>query len=130
MNRAGEMIKKCLDEKEMTQSELARGLGEDVRHLNQQMHRQDDMKVERYMDVLEHIGYGVDVVDYGGPRKICPAYAQKIIKTKEPKGVFWVDCLGRCVGIDTINGDIQMRTFTSKRECIEWLRSVAEHAEK
>ena len=66
MKKAASAILSCLEEKKMSQRQLAARMGEDVRHLNQQLNRQSDMKVERFTDVLDHIGYRVEVVENGG----------------------------------------------------------------
>lgn len=62
MNKAAKTIIDCLERKKMTQRQLAKMMGEDVRNLNQQLNRQKDMKVERFEEVLEHIGYKMEIV--------------------------------------------------------------------
>ena len=47
MAKVIELIKESMKEKKMTQTELAKSLGEDVRVINQQLNRQQDLK--RYM---------------------------------------------------------------------------------
>ena len=49
MNFAARAIIKCLENENMTQSQLAVLLGEDVRGVNQQIRRQHDMKVELHL---------------------------------------------------------------------------------
>lgn len=61
MSTASEIIRLCLMEKEMSQHELARKMGEDVRRLNQQINRQNDMKFSRVNEVLEHIGFRITI---------------------------------------------------------------------
>ena len=56
MKKAADTIIACLEEKGISQRQLATRMGEDVRYLNQQLNRQKDMKVERFTDVLDHIG--------------------------------------------------------------------------
>ena len=89
MKKAASAILGCLEEKKMSQRQLAARMGEDVRHLNQQLNRQSDMKVERFTDVLDHIGYRVEVVENGDIQKVCEDFANSIIENGEPKGLFW-----------------------------------------
>lgn len=122
MKKAADTIVNCLKEKSMSQSHLAAGLGEDVRYLNQQLHRQKDMKVERFTDVLDHIGYRVEVVDNEGIRKVCQEYAQKVIETGEPKGLFWTFAGGIYTAIDSTKSELFCEDFRSKEECFKWFR--------
>ena len=89
MNKAAKTIIDCLERKKMTQRQLAKMMGEDVRNLNQQLNRQKDMKVERFEDVLEHIGYKMEIVGSNGIQKVCEKFAMDVIASREPKGVFW-----------------------------------------
>ena len=122
MKKAASVIKGCLEEKGMSQRQLARCMGEDVRHLNQQLNRQDDMKVERFIDVLEHIGYRVEVVDNDGIRKVSTEYANKILEEKKEDGLFWTERDGECLGIVCKSGGTVFDMFCSKNECFEWLK--------
>lgn len=122
MKKAADTITDCLREKGMSQRQLATCMGEDVRNLNQQMNRRNDMKVERFLDVLEHIGYRVEIVDNNGIRKVSDEYAQKIIDEKEPIGLFWEFAGGIYVGIDNTNGGAFCEDFRSKEECFKWLK--------
>ena len=122
MKRAEETIKGCLEEKKMTQRQLATCMGEDVRYLNQQLNRQKDMKVERFVDVLEYIGYRVEIVENDGIRKVSPKYADKLIETGAPNGRFWYFAGGQYVGIDTADGTAIVEDFSNKEDCFKWLR--------
>ena len=96
-------------------------MDEDVRHLNQQLVRNNDMKVERFIEVLEHLGYRLEVVDNGGIRKVSSEYASQIIEAREPRGLFWVEKDGVFTGIDNSAGDAFCEDFSSKEECFKWL---------
>ena len=121
MKKASKVILACLEEKGISQRQLAVCMGEDVRHLNQQLGRNNDMKVERFIDVLEHLGYRLEVVDNGGIRKVSSEYASHIIETREPKGLYWVEKDGVFTGIDNTAGDAFCEDFSSKEECFSWL---------
>lgn len=122
MKKAAETILRCLEEKKMSQSQLARCIGEDVRHLNQQLCRQNDMKVERFVEVLEHIGYRVEIVENDGIRKISPDYASKLIETSSLQGRFWYESNNGYTGIDTVDGTAIVEEFVDKEDCMKWLR--------
>lgn len=122
MKKAADTIMSCLEEKKMSQRQLAACIGEDVRHLNQQLNRQKDMKVERFTDVLDHIGYRVEVVDNDGIRKVCAEYAKRVIETGEPKGLFWCEAEGLFTAIDSTNAEMFCKDFSSKEEVFKWFR--------
>lgn len=97
-------------------------MGEDVRNLNQQLHRQNDMKVGRFSDVLEHAGYRLEVVENDGIQRVCQEYARQIIETREPRGYFYTFENGIYTGIDNGTGDAWSEDFDSREECMKWLR--------
>ena len=121
MKKASEAILDCLEEKKITQTQLAESMGEDRRNLNQQLHRRNDMKVERFIDLLEHLGYRLEIVDNGGIRKVSPKYASQIIETREPRGLFWTEKDGVFTGIDNTDGQAFCEDFSNKEECFKWL---------
>lgn len=122
MKKAADMVMHCLKEKKISQSQLAERMGEDVRYLNQQLHRHKDMKVERFIDVLDHIGYRVEVVDNDGIRKVCEEYANRIMETGKPAGLFWFLNDGIYTAIDSMNPEVFCECFLSKEDCFKWLR--------
>lgn len=122
MKKASDMVISCLEEKKLSQSSLAASMGEDVRYLNQQLRRQKDMKVGRFADVLDHIGYHVEIVDNDGIRKVCKAYAMRIIETGEPKGLFWCFANDIYTAIDSTKSEVFREDFRSREECFKWFR--------
>lgn len=120
--KASEIVLKCLEEKKLSQRQLAARMGEDVRYLNQQLHRHKDMKAERFSDVLEHAGYRVEVIENDGIQKVCQEYADQVIETKIPIGKFYTFAGGIYIGIDNETGDAWTEDFRSYEECMKWLR--------
>ena len=59
MKKASEIVLDCLEEKKLSQRQLAARMGEDVRYLNQQLKRQNDMKdIElRLLKMMAFNGY-------------------------------------------------------------------------
>ena len=111
MKIAAKIIMNCLKEKNMKQRRLAVIMGEDVRNLNQQLKRLKDMKVERFIDVLEHLGYRLDVVDNGGITKVCKEYGDKVVETGEPKGLFWYEVNNMFTAIDNTKPELFCKNF-------------------
>lgn len=122
MSKAADTILSCLEAKGMSQRQLAASMDEDVRYLNQQLNRQKDMKLDRFIDVLNHIGYRVEVVDNGGIRKVNPDYALEIINTGKPNGQFWLMKDDSYIGIDNTSGEIATEKFRTREQCFEWLK--------
>ena len=122
MKKAADTILDCLKEKNISQRKLADFMGEDVRHLNQQLNRAGDMKVERFVNVLEHIGYRIEIVENDGIRKVSPQYAKEIVESREPRGLFWLHENGCFVGIDNTTGDAWTEHFSNKEECFKYLK--------
>ena len=124
MKKAAEAISNCLEKKGMSQRQLAAYMGEDVRILNQQLNRRNDMKVERFIDVLEHIGFRVEIVENDGIRKVSGEYAHTIITSREPQGRFWTHEGEVYTGIDNTGGEAYCEDFASKEECFKWLKGI------
>ena len=123
MKRAANTIIDCLKEQNMSQRQLASFMGEDVRYINQQLNRQKDMKVERFVDVLSHIGYRLEIVENDGIRKVAPEYAELIVETKKPIGKFWFETEdGLYHGITCTQGGTDVEKFTDKEACFKWLK--------
>ena len=124
MKKAADTIFDCLEEKKMSQRQLAVCMGEDVRNLNQQLNRRNDMKVERFIDVLDYIGFRVEIVENDGIRKVSLDFAKSIRENKTPKGCFWSQEGEKYTAICCVEDSIMEAMFESKEECFEWLRVV------
>ena len=122
--KASEIVMKCLEEKKMSQRQLATRMGEDVRGLNQQLHRQSDMKVKRFADVLEHAGYRLEVVENDGIQRVCQEFANQIIETRQPIGYFYTFAAGIYTGIDNGTGDAWTEDFNSCEECMDYSQLI------
>ena len=122
MKKASEIVLDCLEEKKLSQRQLAARMGEDVRYLNQQLKRQNDMKVGRFSNVLEHAGYRVEVVENDGIQRVCQEYADQVIETRHPLGSFYTFAGGIYTGIDNGTGEAWTEDFSSYDECMKWLR--------
>lgn len=122
MKKAADVILECLVKKKMTQTHVSKCMGIDRRLLNQQLKRQNDMKVERFNELLEYIGYHLEIVDNGDIRKVCKEYADEIINTGKPEGLFWTSNGDEYTAIDSTGSEVFSESFRSKDECFKWFR--------
>ena len=118
---AANEIMKCLEERKMTQKQLAKFLGEDARNINQQLRRNKDMKVKRFEEVLNCIGYKIQIVKNDGIQKVSESFALKIIEDRTTIGRFWYQEGNKVIGIDNSEGEAFTEEFNSKEECFKWL---------
>ena len=120
--KASEIVMKCLEEKNLSQRQLAKRMGEDVRKLNQQINRQNDMKVKRFADVLDYAGYRLEVVENDDIQRVCQEFANQVTETRQPIGYFYTFAAGIYTGIDNGTGDALTENFYSYEECMKWLK--------
>ena len=126
MARTIEMVKRCLKEKKMTQTELAMSLGEDVRTINQQLNRQKDLKAERFFEVMEHIGYMVELVDNEGIRKVSNGMIDAIQCGAVKGNMFYTEKEdGSVIGIYSKAECFEVKEFGKREDCFDWLLSHA-----
>jgi lambda repressor-like predicted transcriptional regulator len=123
MSRSAKAIIQGLKKKGMSQTELAKSMGEDVRSINQQLNRQKDMKVERFVDVMEHIGYSVELEERDF-RRVSPQFGKQILETCKPEGLFYYEEEpGLFVGIDTTEAKISVEEFSDFDALARWFSS-------
>lgn len=60
--KAAEIILELLKTEKISQTELATKMGTDRRNLNQMINRCDDIKFEKFRDILHQIGYHIEIV--------------------------------------------------------------------
>ena len=125
MGKAQDIITGTLKGKRLTQAELARSMREDPRYLNQQLKRAKDMKVDRFTDVMEHLGYEVSVEECGY-RKVSAEYGKVIAEAGEPCGLFWYQDGERFFVIQNGPEKSEVLTFDSAQEMKEWLKEAKE----
>ncbi len=124
MAKVIELVLECMKEKKMSQTELAKSLGEDVRVINQQLNRQQDLKAERFLEVMEHIGYRVEIVDNDGIRKVCEGMIDEIQCGGVKGNMFYAekdDCT--IIGIYSKAEVFEVEEFGNKADCFRWLIS-------
>lgn len=124
MTKVTDFIKESLKKKKITQTELAKSLGEDVRVINQQLNRQQDIKAERFLEVMEHIGYRIDIVDNDGIRKTCSDMIDDIKNGRAKGSKFYIQKEdGFIVGIYAKDNVVELEEFWNKSDCFNWLIS-------
>ena len=131
MAKTIDLVIKCLKEKKMTQTELAKSLGEDVRIINQQLNRQQDLKAERFLEVMEHIGYRVEMVDNDGIRKVREEMINNIQAGVIKGSMFYAEKDDdKIIGIYSETDMCEVEEFGNKADCFEWLISHTQTAGK
>lgn len=124
MAKVIELVLECMKEKKMTQTELAKLLGEDVRVINQQLNRQKDLKAERFLEVMEHIGYRVEMVDNDGIHKVCEGMIDDIQAGEVKGSLFYAEKGdGKIIGIYSKAEVFEVEEFGNKADCFGWLIS-------
>ena len=116
---AQQVILKHMEEKRLTQKELSRIMGESPQNLSQQLHRQKDMKMRRFVEVMEYLGYEILAVerDY---RRVSPQVASEIVETGSPHGLFWSKEKDVLFGIDNTGSELFCEEFTDMNEMKKW----------
>ena len=124
MAKVIELVLECMKEKKMSQTELAKSLGEDVRVINQQLNRQQDLKAERFLEVMEHIGYRVEIVDNDGIRKVCEGVIDEIQCGSVKGNMYYAEKDdGTIIGIYSKAEVFEVEEFGNKADCFRWLIS-------
>ena len=124
MAKVIDLVLECMKEKKMTQTELAKSLGEDVRVINQQLNRQKDLKAERFLEIMEHIGYRVEMVDNEGIRKVCEDMIGSIQAGAIKGNMFYSEKGdGTIIGIRSNGEGFEVEEFGNKADCFGWLIS-------
>lgn len=124
MAKVIDLVLECMKEKKMTQTELAKSLGEDVRVINQQLNRQKDLKAERLLEIMEHIGYRVEMVDNEGIRKVCEDMIDSIQAGAIKGNMFYAEKGdGTIIGIRSNGEGFEVEEFGNKADCFGWLIS-------
>jgi hypothetical protein len=60
-------------------------------------------------------------------KRVTNIEADKIIETRKPVGLFYVQTEKRTIGIDNSTGEAWTEEFETKEKCIEWLEDTDIH---
>ena len=120
---AQDVVAKCAERRGMNYAELSSAMGEIRQRLNQQMGCQD-MKMRRFVEVLEYLGFEVVAVEVDF-RRVTPKAAQEIIKTGNPKGLFWAEENGTYVAVNSNCGGTLHKEFSNADKMRKWLSGEA-----
>lgn len=126
--RAANVIDNCLREKNMTQTEVASHLGESIANFNQRLRRDKDIKVSTFVEILEAMGFRVDIVDIG-INKVSSGYIEKIVRgdIKVADGKYY--CITEnadteVTGVCSKDSKIEVKKFENATNCLEWLTNI------
>lgn len=127
MAKTIDLVRECLKEQHMTQTELSKSLGEDVRVVNQQLNKQKDLKTERFIELMEHIGYRVEIIENDGIRKVSEKLIGDIQAGAVRGNMFYAEKDdGTIVGIYSKAEVFEVENFGNKADCFDWLISHAQ----
>ena len=116
------VITKGMKSRGVSQKELSSAMGEIPQSLNQQLRRQQDMKVRRFVEVMEYLGFEVMIVEREF-RRVTPKAAREIIKEGSPRGLFWARENGLFIGIDSTGSEVSRMEFTNAKEMRKWFEN-------
>ena len=119
MKKAAELIRDCMQERGLFQTEVSKRLGETPQNLNLQLLHRQDMKVSRFAEVMESMGYEV-TLRYRGFSKVTPQYGENVVQTHLPIGRFWYRAGNLYVGIDNQHGEALTDEFSSFEDMEKW----------
>ena len=119
MKKASELIMDCMKARGLFQSEVSKRLGEKPQNLNLQLLHRQDMKVGRFTEIMESMGYEV-TLRYRGFSKVTPQYADDVTRTHLPIGRFWYRAGNLYVGIDNQHGEALTDEFSSFEDMEKW----------
>lgn len=116
------IIKQCMKEKGISQTDVANEMGEDRRLLNVQLMQVGSMKVMRFKEILEYLGYRLEIADNGGTRRVSKDTGDKMLVGDGEDGKIWFeDEDGAYVAVEKNDGKIKFKKFTDRNECVEYL---------
>ena len=114
-----EIVAKSMERKGFSQSDLSAAMGEIPQKLNQQLRRQKDMKMKRFVQVMEFLGFEVMIVEREF-RRVTPQVIRSIIEDGNPKGLFWAKSNGIYEAIDSTGSEVFHEEFSNAEEMKKW----------
>lgn len=123
MSKASEIVLECIENKKLTQTELAARVGEDRRNMNEQLRRQNDMKFDRVTKLVEASGYRL-AVEETGINIVDASYGLKVVETGSPFGKFIYEENGEFFAVNTTEGKLDIKASPTKEEAFGWLQTV------
>lgn len=122
MTYEAKIIKQCMKEKGISQTDVANEMGEDRRLLNVQLMQVGSMKVMRFKEILEYLGYRLEIVDNGDTRRVSKDTGDRMLVGDGEDGKVWFeDEDGAFVAVEKNDGKIKFKKFTDRNECVEYL---------
>lgn len=123
MGKAADIINNCLIERNMSQRKLAEKMGIVVQILNQQL-KHNDIKVERFIDILDYLGYRVSIEDIGSIHKVTLQEGKSIREQKNERCKVWTEDDGVFTAIVCNGTNVDTKYFDSKQACIDYLQGL------
>lgn len=125
MGKSQEIVSEIMDRKGFNAYNLGLAIGEIPQKTVQSLtgKKVSTLKYERMVEMLEPLGYRLDLVEVGYGR-VVPEFLDRVIDNSAPEGLFWAqDHEGRYAVVDSRQpGDHLVKIyFGSKEDMIKWL---------
>ena len=121
MEKSSEIILRCLKESGISQTELATRMGTDRRNLNQILHRVETIKHEKFVEMLECMGYDFKLEKTNVVR-VYSELLSKMMDSGEPKGKYWSFRENSYVGVINDGSGTRSQEFADKDDLMKWFR--------
>lgn len=130
MSRAQDMIEEMMKKRKMNYSQVSNVMGEVRQLMRQRMNVADDLKAAMFFDLVEALGYEIEVKDKY-IMKVSEAFIERI-KNKNskwhggfPRGLYYHEQGNAYEAFDTRDGKIKSLLFTDKEEMYKWAKAVS-----
>lgn len=119
MGKAADIILKCLQTRGMSQRKLSQKMKATPQNINQQI-LGDDLKMERFTEILDYIGYRISIEDINNVFRVHPEDFEALKDQKE-RMLIWCenDGIFQSLVCDGINTEIKF--FNDKNDCVDYL---------
>lgn len=122
MSRASTILRKIMKDHGISQTELADKMGISTALLSAYLVRNNDIKVGKFEEFLEYLGYRMDIVPNDGIRRVSEECGSRIIVGDGPDGKYWyTENNGNYVGIEKHGQNVKFMKFRRKENCFDYL---------
>lgn len=109
-----ETIKRLMKDEHIKQIDIANAMGVNPRNIGVLLTRQKDLKVGRFIELLEYIGYSFELKKVNRRR-----ISKNAIEI--PTGICWYEDDGKYIVISNQDGVQTKNEFSSQEECFAYM---------
>lgn len=124
MGKGRDIIISCVKQKNTSQHKLADAMGVSVQTINQQL-AGCDMKLEKFTEMLDYLGYRVSVEDLGAIHRVSPEMLAELANDNVDvtgNRQVWAYDSGLYKALFSQGVKHEIRLFETKDECIDYLK--------